>query len=83
MALEQIVKNPHPPVFLCIGSDLAIGDSHGPICGTMLAEKKEQGIFVYGTLRQTVTAKEVQVGRQAVLGRQSPRATPRVLQRHA
>lgn len=59
MALEQIVKNPHPPVFLCIGSDLAIGDSLGPICGTMLAEKKEQGIFVYGTLRQTVTAKEV------------------------
>lgn len=49
-----------PPVVLCIGSDLAVGDSLGPITGTML--KKSRGSFngfVYGTLKTPVTAKEV------------------------
>lgn len=59
MALDQILRAGRPPVVLCIGSDLAIGDSLGPICGTQLEEKKGNGIFVYGTLKRTVTAKEV------------------------
>lgn len=49
-----------PPVVLCIGSDLAMGDSLGPITGTLL---KRRGAafcgYVYGTLKCPVTAKEV------------------------
>ncbi len=51
---------PAPPVVVCIGSDLAIGDSLGPIVGSML-KYKTQGlnIFLYGTLTAPVTAKEI------------------------
>lgn len=59
MALHRLLINDHPPIALCIGSDLVIGDSLGPICGTLLQEKQGAGIFVYGTLRHPVTAKEV------------------------
>ena len=49
-----------PPVLVCIGSDLAIGDSLGPIVGSML-KYKTQGlpVFIYGTLAAPVTAKEI------------------------
>lgn len=49
-----------PPVIVCIGSDLAIGDSLGPLVGSML-KYKTQGlkVFVYGTLAAPVTAKEI------------------------
>lgn len=49
-----------PPVILCIGSDLAVGDSLGPVTGTLI-KKKLNGTpaYVYGTLRNPVTAKEV------------------------
>ncbi len=49
-----------PPVIVCIGSDLAIGDSLGPITGSML-RYKTQGLpyFLYGTLSAPVTAKEI------------------------
>lgn len=49
-----------PPVIVCIGSDLAIGDSLGPIVGSMI-KYKTQGInsFLYGTLASPVTAKEI------------------------
>lgn len=49
-----------PPVVVCIGSDLAIGDSLGPIVGSML-KYKTQGVnaYVYGTLALPVTAKEI------------------------
>ena len=61
MTLNNFLKDTQtPPVILCIGSDLAIGDSLGPICGTMISEKKlfEQS-YVYGTLKRPITAKEV------------------------
>lgn len=49
-----------PPVVLCIGSDLAIGDSLGPVCGSMLRYKTQGlGVFVYGTLKAPITAKEI------------------------
>ena len=49
-----------PPVILCIGSDLAVGDSLGPVTGTMLKQKGGNfNGFVYGTLKTPVTAKEV------------------------
>ncbi len=53
-------KNSPPPVIVCVGSDLAIGDSLGPITGSML-KYKTQGItlFLYGTLAAPVTAKEI------------------------
>ena len=49
-----------PPVVVCIGSDLAIGDSLGPITGSML-KFKTQGleVFIYGTLASPITAKEI------------------------
>ncbi len=49
-----------PPVIVCVGSDLAIGDSLGPIAGSML-KYKTQGlnVFLYGTLATPVTAKEI------------------------
>ena len=54
------VRGEELPVVLCIGSDLAIGDSLGPIVGSML-KYKTQGlnIFLYGTLSAPVTAKEI------------------------
>lgn len=48
------------PVIVCVGSDLIIGDSLGPLTGSMLAFKtKTLGAYVYGTLRAPITAKEV------------------------
>ena len=49
-----------PPVIVCVGSDLAIGDSLGPITGSML-KFKTQGlhVFIYGTLASPITAKEI------------------------
>ncbi len=48
-----------PPVVLCIGSDLAVGDSLGPVTGTMLKKKDGFYGYIYGTLKSPVTAKEV------------------------
>ena len=47
-------------MIVCVGSDLAIGDSLGPITGSML-RYKTQGLryFLYGTLAAPVTAKEI------------------------
>ena len=49
-----------PPILLCVGSDLTIGDSLGPITGSML-QYKTQGsrAFIYGTLSMPITAKEI------------------------
>ena len=46
------------PIVLCIGSDLVLGDSLGPLVGTLV---KQMGcnFYVYGTLNSTVTAKEM------------------------
>ena len=61
MALSRLLGPQEvPPVVLCIGSDLAVGDSLGPIAGTLL--RRRMGNFrayVYGTLQSPVTAKEV------------------------
>ena len=58
-ALSSLAQNfKCAPVILCIGSDLAIGDSLGPVAGTMLKKKGYPGA-VYGTLKNPVTAREV------------------------
>lgn len=57
---DKTAASPLPPVVLCIGSDLAIGDSLGPIVGSMLQYKTQGlGAFIYGTLKAPVTAKEI------------------------
>ena len=60
MALSKFLgEQEAPPVVVCIGSDLAIGDSLGPIVGTLLKRRGEFKGYVYGTLKSPVTAKEV------------------------
>lgn len=59
LSLRRLLKQPAVrPVVLCIGSDLAIGDSLGPLVGTMLLERRTPA-YVYGSLRSPITAKEV------------------------
>lgn len=59
---EKTQRIPAPPVVVCIGSDLAIGDSLGPIVGSMLRHKTQGlGAFIYGTLKSPVTAKEIKL----------------------
>ena len=45
-------------MIVCIGTDLSIGDSLGPIVGTMLHEYNLNA-FVYGRLSETITAKDI------------------------
>lgn len=48
------------PVIVCVGSDLSVGDSLGPVTGTKLCEKlKGLNVYVYGTLAKPITAHEV------------------------
>ena len=56
----KIEENSPLPVIVCVGSDLAVGDSLGPIVGSLL-KHKTQGLhlYIYGTLHSPVTAKEV------------------------
>ena len=55
------VTNKHP-IIICIGSDLVLGDSLGPIVGTML-RKKNARPYIYGTLNFPITAKEIEYAR--------------------
>ncbi len=47
------------PIIVCIGCDLVLGDSLGPLVGTFL-RNKHLGAYVYGTLNAPITAKEVE-----------------------
>ncbi len=44
------------PVVLCIGTDRIIGDSLGPLTGSLLEKYAGSSFFVYGTLSSTVHA---------------------------
>lgn len=55
------IKN-KKPIFVCIGSDLVLGDSLGPLVGTFLKNKGVKS-YVYGTLNFPITAKEVEYAR--------------------
>lgn len=50
------------PIFVCVGSDLVLGDSLGPLVGTLLKNKGVKS-YVYGTLNFPITAKEVEYAR--------------------
>ncbi len=55
------------PVIVCIGSDLSVGDSLGPVTGTKLKEKlKGYNVYVYGTLAKPITAHEVKYTNQFI-----------------
>ena len=55
------IKN-KKPFFICIGSDLVLGDSLGPLVGTFL-KNKNIGSYIYGTLNFPITAKEIEYAR--------------------
>ena len=61
-ALRKQVPENKKPLAVCIGSDLVLGDSLGPLVGTIL-KKKSANLYVYGTLNQPITAKDVNVAR--------------------
>ncbi len=53
------------PIIICIGSDLVLGDSLGPLVGTLLKKRKLRG-YVYGTLNSPITAKEIEYAKTYV-----------------
>lgn len=57
-ALIECNQTNKKPIFVCIGSDLVLGDSLGPLVGTFLKQKDVRS-FIYGTLNFPITAKEV------------------------
>lgn len=68
LALKRIVPQlSAPPVVVCVGSDLSVGDSLGPVTGTKLKEKlKGQNVYVYGTLSRPITAHEIKYTNQFI-----------------
>ena len=61
LALKKTVPaQGETPVILCIGSDLSVGDSLGPVTGTKLKQSLAAlNCYVYGTLSKPITAHEV------------------------
>lgn len=61
IVLKRLLGNiSAPPVVVCVGSDLTVGDSLGPIVGTMLLEKLHGlNVYVYGSLKKPLTAHEI------------------------
>lgn len=58
-AINEIVCSDAEVVFACIGSDLVVGDSLGPLCGTFI-KNKNNNAYLYGTLKNPLTAKEIE-----------------------
>lgn len=61
-ALKELNVKKSKPIIICIGSDLVLGDSLGPLVGTLL-KKKNVRSYIYGTLNFPITAKEVEYAR--------------------
>lgn len=61
LSLKRILPEAaQTPIILCIGSDLSVGDSLGPVTGTKIKERLSGlNCFVYGTLAKPITAHEV------------------------
>lgn len=57
-ALISCNKKMQTPIIICIGSDLVLGDSLGPLVGTMLT-RRNVNAYIYGTLNSPITAKEI------------------------
>lgn len=56
--LYDICKEYSDIIFVFIGTDCNLGDSLAPLCGEML-KKRVKNTFFYGTLKNTITAKDV------------------------
>lgn len=61
-ALKKLSPENKKPIIVCIGSDLVLGDSLGPLIGTLL-QKKSLNNYIYGTLNSPITAKDVGVAK--------------------
>ncbi|MBR2336462.1 MAG: spore protease YyaC [Clostridia bacterium] len=48
------------PVIVCIGTDAVVGDSLGPLVGSMLKQKIKGKAYVFGTVDCPITAKEIE-----------------------
>lgn len=60
LALKKTLPAGCVPVILCVGSDLSVGDSLGPVTGTKLKDRLAGlNCYVYGTLAKPITAHEV------------------------
>lgn len=57
-ALNRVNPISKTPVIICVGSDLVLGDSLGPLIGTMIRNNGCDA-FVYGSLGNLVTAKDI------------------------
>ncbi len=57
-ALYSLSNKDNTPTIVCIGSDLVLGDSLGPLIGTIL-KRKNVPAYIYGTLNSPITAKEI------------------------
>ena len=57
-ALKDYNDKNKTPIIVCVGSDLVLGDSLGPLVGTML-KKRNLRSYIYGTLNAPITAKEI------------------------
>ena len=56
-SLDEMISHDVLPIVVCIGSDLAIGDSLGPLTGTLLkAATKGLPCSIYGSLDDRVDA---------------------------
>lgn len=68
LALKKILPEiKGAPVIVCVGSDLSVGDSLGPVTGTKLKEKlRGLNVYVYGTLAKPITAHEVKYTSQFI-----------------
>lgn len=62
-SLKELNESNKSPVVVCIGSDLVLGDSLGPLVGTFLKQNFKRQ-FIYGTLNEPITAKEVDYARK-------------------
>lgn len=64
-ALNECNFQERKPIFVCIGSDLVLGDSLGPLVGTFL-RKRNLAAYIYGTLNLPITAKEVEYAKKYI-----------------
>lgn len=55
-----------PPIILCIGSDKFTVDCLGPIVGDMLNKNYKLPTFIYGGLRRTVTARNLEIAKEFI-----------------
>lgn len=58
--LAYLIRNEKEPiVIMCVGSDKVVGDSLAPIVGEYLTKKFKIKAYVYGTLKNPITAQNV------------------------